>query len=762
MMRTFRLTALFVLIFSSSFAQDRPVGYWRSHLPYNTAVSTATDGSTMYVATEQAFYTFNTTTAELNAYSKVEGMADVGTTYTAYDKTTGTTIIAYKNSNIDLFKEGTFFNLPDLKLKTVTSTKNINHIYTENGFAYLSTDIGIVVLNLTKKEVKETYTFTKNSTIIPVKELIGSGNYFYAITPKGLYKANKNSINLQAFSAWTPLDTNNSLLSIVSYADKIFANTSDSIFILNNNVLKSVYYSADSAISSLDSGNDGLWVNYFYDTLYSGKAKKMSLDYQFTDSFKIGGYSKKIIEAPDNSIWISDAFYGLKRRYNTDSFVHDTPIPEGPNYYSVWDMYAYNKELWVAHGAYSQFYTFENNKYGFSQFKNDRWTNYQLFDYAPFGDSTYDFTDIIKGPDGTVYAGSTQSGLFILKPDGSYEMYRKGSVLDEVSGYCRVSGLALDKQGNLWLTNFGAQHELMVKIKDGNWYKFFVPINRPYQNSADNIIIDDNDLKWYCAPGKGGGGIIVYDDNKTPENPSDDSYRQLIAGKGVGNLPDNDAYCIVQDKSGALWVGTANGIGIINCPSEVLAGTCEAELRVVQYDQFAGYLFQNETVKTIAVDGANRKWIGTNNGVWLITSDGNQIINRFTAENSPLPSNIIQKITIDPVTGDVYIGTDQGIVSYRGSATDGSTENSNVVVFPNPIPSDYKGQIAIRGLVENADVRITDISGQLVYRTKALGGQAVWNGYDYTGHRPETGVYLVFITNKDGSQTHVGKMVFMN
>jgi hypothetical protein len=762
-MKIFSITTLSTLLFCTAYAQDRPIGYWRSHLPYNTAISTATDGITMYVATEQAFYTYNTVSSELNSYSKVDGMADVGTAYTAYDNTTGTAIIAYKNSNIDLFKEGTFFNLPELKLKTVTSTKNINHIYTENGLAYLSTDIGIVVINLEKKEVKETYAFTKNTIVIPIKAMIAAGNYFYASTQTGLYRANKNSVNLQAFAAWTPLDTIHNLLSIVSYGDKIFANSADSIFILENNALKPVYISPDSAISRLDSGANGLWVSFYYDTAHSGKAKKLNFSYQFVDSFKIKGKPQKLIENTNNSVWISDAFYGLRKRYNnTDSIDNGTPMPDGPDYYSVWDIYAYNKELWVAHGGYDQFYRFDNNKYGFSQFLNDKWHDYQLFDYPPFGDTTYDFTDIIKAPDGTVYAGSTQSGLFVLKPDGSYEIYRKGSMLDEVSGYYRVSGLAFDKEGNLWLTNFGAKHELMVKTKDGNWYKFLIPINRKYQNSADNIIIDDNDLKWYCAPGSGGGGIIVYDDNKTPENPADDSYKQLIAGKGVGNLPDNDAYCIVQDKSGALWVGTANGIGIINCPSEVLSGNCEAELRIVQYDQFAGYLFQNETVKTIAVDGANRKWIGTNNGVWLITADGNQIINRFTAENSPLPSNIIQKITIDPVTGDVYIGTDQGIVSYRGTATDGGTENRNVVVFPNPIPSGYKGSIAIRGLVENADVRITDISGQLIYRTKANGGQAIWNGVDYTGHRPQTGVYLVFITNKDGSQTHVGKMVFMN
>ena len=161
------------------------------------------------------------------------------------------------------------------------------------------------------------------------------------------------------------------------------------------------------------------------------------------------------------------------------------------------------------------------------------------------------------------------------------------------------------------------------------------------------------------------------------------------------------------------------------------------------------------------MDGGNRKWVGTNNGVWLLSPEGDEIILRFNSENSPLPSDGIQTISIDPVTGDVYIGTDKGLVSFRGSATEGGTENGEVVTFPNPVPSGYSGTIAIRGLVEDADVRITDISGQLVYRTRALGGQAVWDGKDYTGRRPQSGVYLIFVTNRDGSQTHAGKMVFM-
>jgi hypothetical protein len=185
-------------------------------------------------------------------------------------------------------------------------------------------------------------------------------------------------------------------------------------------------------------------------------------------------------------------------------------------------------------------------------------------------------------------------------------------------------------------------------------------------------------------------------------------------------------------------------------------------LPIVQYDKYAGYLFAGSNVRSIAVDGANRKWVGTDEGLWLLSPDASQIVYKFTVDNSPLPSNLISKISIDKVTGDVYIGTDQGLVVYRSTATEGGAANENVLAFPNPVPSGYSGTIAITGLVTNADVRITDISGQLVYRTTALGGQAIWNGKDYTGHTPQSGVYLVFASSSDGTQTYAGKIIFMH
>lgn len=743
-------------------AQDMPIGQWQSHLPYNTAVSIATDDVRIYVGASYGFYVQSIASEETTPYSKVNGMSDLGMSKIAYDDFTDAVILAYENSNIDLFKDGVFYNIPDLKLKSVAGTKRIHNILTENGLAYLSTDIGVVVLNLSRNEVKETYTFTKNSQNIPVLDFDAHGDYFYAATSSGLYRAQKNSANLQAFQAWTLMDTTRSFTTIAASNNKLFLAMPDSMFVLSQDTFQHIY-SSDSSIINLVEGVESVWVMEFNDSTFRGKARRMNMEYILTDTLNTGlSYELLDMANPDSTKWISNSLGVLQIRKGKGEPYNTVP-PAGPGGVTSYDIYVRDKGILVAHGGYDDKYIPLNNSSGFSVYNEGEWKNYRRFNYPPFGDSVVDFVNITKGPNGNIYAGSTQSGLFILKPDGSHEYYKQNSFIDPSSTgttLYRISGLAFDNDGVLWATVLGGNpNELLARTTDGQWHKFSIPFSRNIPHSAAHLAVDDNNQKWFAAPA--GGGVIVYDDNHTPENPVDDSYIQLVAGEGSGGLPDNEVYCLVNDKSGSMWIGTANGIGIVNCPSQVIQRQCEAEKRVVQFDQFAGYLFQNEQVRSIAVDGANRKWIGTNNGIWLISPNGDEILERYTKDNSPLPSDIIQKISIDPSTGDVYIGTELGLVSYRGTAIDGGKENSDLITYPNPVPSGYSGTIAIKGFVENADVRITDISGQLIYRTTALGGQAVWNGKDYTGRRPQSGVYLIFGTNRDGTQTVKGKMVFM-
>src|SRR6186713_1705643 len=230
-----------------------------------------------------------------------------------------------------------------------------------------------------------------------------------------------------------------------------------------------------------------------------------------------------------------------------------------------------------------------------------------------------------------------------------------------------------------------------------------------------------------------------------------------------GNLPANNVLSIAKDKSGFIWIGTNDGIAVVQCPQNVFSSQgCDAVWPVVTEGGFNQYLFKGEEVRSIAVDGADRKWVATKNGAWLISPEGDKVIFRFTETNSPLLSNDVKRIAIDGKTGEIFFATANGICSFRSTATEGGETNSSVLVFPNPVPPGYGGTIAIRGLVQNARVKITDISGRLVFETRAQGGQAVWSGKDYTGHRPQSGIYLIFATDDNGAEKLATKIAFIN
>ncbi len=773
--RIYSFFAAFIFCTCIANAQDKPIGYWESLLPYNRAVAIATDGGGLvYSICNQAFFSYNNRGGDIETFAKETGMSDIGMQCAAYDASTQTLVLVYANGNIDLFKNNTFYNIPDLKIKSIAGDKTVYQAYTDNGIAYLSTSLGILVIDLTTHNITENYQFIVNNQLIPIISFTRVNNFFYAATQHALYRADKNSGQLQNFAIWQKVDSVDSFFSIASVNNTLFLATPKSVFSFVNDTIKLLYTCAitpdtpashhDTSIQRIDAGNNTLLITEFRSSDYNGDVKIMDANGTIIDTVNGLGHPVQAIQLMDNTIWVADAYNGLEKRQDGNISTHNPPGPMDANSY---DLYVNNKNLWIAHGGYDDLAQNANNTDGVSNLNNGKWTNYARYIYRPF-DTLTDFVTVLKDETkGTLYFGSYESGLFILNSDGTYQL--ENSIFETAYHYPtypnfkEIVGLALDHEDNLWVTAKTSGTQLYVRSAgDGSWYKF--PTNP--LNVGGPVIVDDNDQIWFASELKVQGVTvcsITRTQTSTGYSFSNPVSYLMHSGVGAGNLPSNTVFCLAKDKNNQIWIGTDNGIGIASGCNAPFTNSppCDAEIPIVQYDQFAGYLFAGNNVRTIAVDGANRKWIGTDQGVWLLSPDAGKIIYRFTQDNSPLPSNNIRKIAVDNVTGDVYIGTSLGLVSFRSTATDGGTSNQNVLTFPNPVKSGYTGTIAIKGLVDNADVRITDIDGELVYKTKALGGQAVWSGVDYTGHRPQSGVYLVFVTSADGSQTYTGKIVFM-
>jgi len=449
-------------------------------------------------------------------------------------------------------------------------------------------------------------------------------------------------------------------------------------------------------------------------------------------------------------------------KFSAASVADEVYRPNSPDGTASGEMLEYNNAFYATAGEVNDSWNPQHDENGIYRYKNGEWKNFNRLHYSVL-DSMLDFITVTVDPaDETPWAGSFGGGLLHIKSIESFEIFKQNSSLNSPPaspGSYRVSGLQFDNGRNLWISNFGAPKPLVVRKADGSWKNFSPPFPLT-ENALSQIIIDDANQLWIASPLA--NGLICYNHGNSIDDISDDHWKLYRSGAGNGNLPSNIVLSIAKDRNGFIWVGTDDGIGIVQCPNDVFTTGCEAIIPIVQQGNFANFLFKGEDVKTIGVDGADRKWIGTENGVWLLSAEGDKVIERFTEDNSPLLSNDVKKISIDGKTGEVYFATGKGMCSFRGAATEGDETNSHILVFPNPVPPGYGGTIAIRGLAENSIVKIAELDGRLVYQTRALGGQAIWDGKDYKGKKISSGIYLVLVGAEAGKENAVTKIVFIS
>ena len=749
-----------LLICHHAKAQIPPIGQWREHLNYQQAIQVV-KGDRIYCATTQALFSINDK-EEAERFSKVTGLNDIGISTIGWDDTGGQLVVAYNNSNLDLIKGSIVKNISDIKRSTISGDKSILQIYCNNGIAYLSTGLGIVLVDLARLEIKDTWIIGSNGSQVKTYAAGLFNNQWYAATEQGLKYASANAGNLADYRNWLPVTAATHLptgacQNVLTVNNNLVIQKNDSLLILNGNKWQLLYHDAAWPIVNVTASDNRLLI---CQRTNSGASRVLIINTNGQPERTLS--QSGIISFPRSAIidrtvvWVADRFGGLSRFGNSvDRF-----IPNGPPGIATGDLLATGTAVYAAAGSVNDAWNYQYNRDGVFQLKADNWSFRGYFN-TPILDSVFDFITLAEDPvDKSIWAGSYGGGLVRFR-ESSIQLFkqRNSSLRAAIGdpGNVRVSGLAFDSRQRLWISNYGAPQNLQVRKPDSTWISFNIPFSHS-ENAVAQIVIDDLDQLWIMSPK--GNGLFCYNPGSNIDNTNDDRWKYYRQGAGNGNLPSNNVYSLVKDKNGFIWVGTDKGIGIIRCPETVFgAGGCEAVQPIIQQDQLAGLLFRDEVVQCMAVDAANRKWVGTRNGVWLISSNGDKIIYRFTAENSPLLSNDVRKISVDPVTGEVFMATFNGICSFRSTATEGASTQQNILVFPNPVPPGYNGTIAIRGLVNNALVKITELNGRLVYQTRSLGGQAIWNGKNYLGNKVASGVYLVLIRDDSGSEKIAGKIV---
>ncbi len=690
----------FVLSIYGSTAQSllQPVGQWREHLPYQNAIQVVTGNAQVYCATQYNVYSVDETNT-ITRYSKVTGLNDVGVSTIGWDEASKQLVIVYNNSNIDVLKDRIVRNIGDVQRSTVSGNKTINYVYCNGGRAYLCSGLGVIVASLDRYEILDTWQPGNIGNPVQVNGFVTFGQFHYAATNEGVKRAAVGAANLADYRNWLPLPNRNHgpAAMVCATATEAFVLQNDSIFTVGGSL---VYADAQWPIISLSTAENKLLV---CQRTVAGASRVLVLS--TTGAIERVVQQSGIISLPrwatlqNNAVWVADFFGGLSKfNGGVNRFV-----PDGPPAVATGEMVVNNSTLYVAAGAVNEAWNYQFNRNGIYQFAQGDWTSTSPFN-TPILDTVLDFITLTIDPrNNSLWAGSYGGGLVHFNEGNAITVYKQQTTLQPAIGdptSYRVSGLAFDGDNNLWIANYGAAQNLQVRLANGQFKAFTIPFFH-FENAISQVLVDDLNQVWMVSPR--GNGLFVLNRGAAAENTNDDKWKYLRAGQGNGNLPDNTVYSMANDKDGFIWIGTARGIAVVQCPERLFEpGGCEAILPVAQQDRFAGFLFQNEEVRTIAVDPANRKWIGTRNGVWCISSSGDKVIYRFTENNSPLLSNDVKQIAIDRQSGEVYFSTFNGICSFRSTAAAPTETKQEVLVFPNPVPPGYNGSIVLRGAVNNA------------------------------------------------------------
>ena len=753
----FILCSLLLLVDSNG---QTPVGSWSDHLIYSTARNVAAGKEEVYASTGFSILVYNRGFAELKKMSKINGLTETGIRTIAWSEENESLIIGYSNSNVDLLIKNEIYNIPDILRKYLPGNKEINRIVTNGKYAYLACSFGIVVIDIPKREVYDTWKPGNGSDNNDVWDIaFGNGN-IYAATSRGVYTGNLSITGLSYFGNWYQVSSlpfpDGKYTSVVFSGNKLYVNLSvplsggDSVYVIDGTATLFSYLPGVFN-TSFDKSAGGFTISSSSSLRYynnDGSLNKAVTSYGWATP----DISQAVVDNGD--FWIADITSGLVRGRNLSDFSALTlPGPISNNAYNISSI---NGKTIISGGGGNVSWNNLFRPLELSVHENKAWTDIT-------STAIIDPMRSIVDPDNInhFFVSTWGGGLLEYENNLLVKQYTDlNSPLENVipgQPYVRVCGLAFDKDKNLWITQTEVTHTIKALRPDGSWILNPAPVDVP---SVGDIIVTKNNDKWVVLPR--GYGLFILDDNNTPDYTGDDRSRKML-------VQDNDnkiisfVYCIAEDLDGNIWVGTDQGPLIYYNPSKVIDNETYAfRIKVPRNDgtDLADYMLGTESITSIAVDGANRKWLGTlSSGAYLLSPDGTTLLKNFNVENSPLFSNSIVSLAVDNKTGDVWFGTSKGVQSVRGDATSGGETFSNVYSFPNPVREDFTGNVTITGLVRDTQIRITDISGNLVYKTVSDGGQATWDLRTYNGQRVATGVYLVFCATGDGNQAVVTKML---
>ena len=756
---TLLLTGLLLAVPVAVRAQGVGFGDWQLHLPTSSSRVLADTGPRIYVAAENSFYYFDKETSTTTLLSRRDELSGVGVQTIAYDSVSQQLLVAYRDANLDLLSpDGSRVrNVNDIQRKQLAGAKTVNHIQFNGRLAYLACDFGLVVLDMNRLEVRDTYAnIGPLGASVKVYASTTVGGFLFLATSRGLLRASLTA-NLADYRTWN-LDVpapDGTFRTLVTHNGQVLAgrNFGNLLRYRSGTTWDPVAAVYADQYRSLTSSRAGLLI---------ADGRQVSVLNTMTNvltSLRSAAAPApvNVLRSPDGAIYVADEQRGLLR--TTDRTTFEQFMPNAPQNSEAFGLLAdaASNTVTVFTGSFNPSYEQRDLYQGFHEFRDGLWTSITKEAY-PSRAQYPNLKDLTRGartPDGTLYIGSYGDGLLRWSGPGDFKQYTPANspLVSAIPGapYTRVTDVTVSVEGDVWVVSRhpeqpGRSGLHVLNPSTDTWRTVAGSPFYPGFDNLDRLVLDDFGAVWLTQARKGGSGLMAYDDvNKTPP----------IYFSEANELPSNRIFALAKDRKGAIWVTTDKGVAFIDDPSSVFTTTNP----VFTKPSFNGFpTLTDEVVRSIAIDGANRKWFGTDRGLWLFDENATKMLLHFTTDNSPLPSNQITDVAVNDKTGDVFVATPGGVVSYRGSATITEGKPACAKVSPNPVRTNFTGQVGISGLANNGTVKITDVTGKLVYQATANGGTITWNLADYNGRKVQSGVYLVLSSDADGKNGCVSKI----
>lgn len=726
-----------LLVSPAIFGQNTPVLGWKTHFSYDHVRQLSLGSNQLYAATENTIFTIDREEGSVERLNKINGLSDVGIGAIQLLNDGETLIIGYNNGNIDIVTPSSVNNITTVLDFETTQSKHFSSIQIDGQLVYMAGGLGIIVYDQNQNEIREAYqNLGPGGSPLAINSVKVFNDSIFAATDNGLMAASLTStINRQDYNNWE-----RSLEGIrfehLAITDFGFFASSENDLFLRQGDDWIFYQNFSNTISSLESLGNELLVVTTSEIISLTESDQTTIYTLDNSSFNIN-----TVLSEGSFLWIATEGMGLLKlaRGTTD------PAPfniNGPSVDISYKAQRFGKNIYTVPSSFTNLN--EEHTLNWHDYSQNEWNSPSIVTTSntPIGQ----IIDALELNQETYFASFNQ-GLFKL--DGSQALIGPSSGPESIDNSFNLSSITPDENGLIWTTFYDRSNSIFTYDPSNDSWQNHSP-DYPLARFSTDLFIGPNGDKWLTVAPEEGGGIVVF-------NESSNRERYLNRNGGQGGIPSNEVTDIELDQDFFVWVSTSQGVAFFTNPFTILeGGSLTASVPIYENR----LLLRNEYITDMAIDPANRKWFGTrNNGIWLFSSSGEELIYHFTSDNSPLPSNLILSIAIEPQSGELLITTDKGAIAFRSDATEGTDTHQNVKVYPNPVSPGFNGQIVIEGLVNNAQIKVTDISGKLVKEIRANGSTAIWNGRDLNNSRVKSGVYLVFSASSDGLETYVTKIV---